>query len=202
VACSTNRAEALLLSGRADAARPIAQRALELVRSTGEARLIADALVLVGAAECEHGEREVGLQHLREGIAQRRTSGGLRALVDGLCFLIEALVAGGDADAAGDVASELATFDAMTAKYPARVPSTLGLAAAARGDHAAAERYFQSGRRLLQQRVAALDSADAKAYGELTFSRRLTEAATSFAEVGSRSGSSRKRSSTTSKKPA
>jgi predicted ATPase/DNA-binding SARP family transcriptional activator len=202
VACSANRAEALLLSGRADAARPIAQRALELVRSTGDARLIADALVLVGAAECEHGERAAGLQHLREGIARRRTSGGLRALVDDLCFLIEALVAGGDADAAADVASELAAFDAMTAKYPVRVLSTLGLAAAARGDHAAAEKYFQSGRRLLQQRVAALDSADAKAYGELTFSRRLTEAAISDDRVQPTPGKARRRSSMNAHKSA
>lgn len=201
VVCATNRAEALLLSGRGDAARPVAQHALELVRDTGEARLIADALVRSGAAECEHGDREAGLRQLREGVALRRTLGSVRPLIDDLCYLIEALVAAGDADAAAEAASELATYDAASAKYPPRVPWTLGLAAAARGDHAAANEHIERARRLLEHRVAALDPPDANAYRGLTFSRRLNDAAAFAGDVQSSSPATRRRASPSPQKP-
>ncbi|MBV8579704.1 MAG: AAA family ATPase [Candidatus Eremiobacteraeota bacterium] len=167
-----NRAEALLLAGRAGAALPVARDALAQIETTGERRLIADALVVLGAAEAATGERS-GAERIRDGIARARAVGGGASLANDLCVLVETLLATGATDEAIVAAEELEGCRAGAARFPGRAEAALGRVAAARGDAAVAERWFAEGRRLVAARVARFEPADAAAYGDFPFVRAL-----------------------------
>ncbi|MBV9407922.1 MAG: tetratricopeptide repeat protein, partial [Candidatus Eremiobacteraeota bacterium] len=170
---SINRAEALLLAGRIDAALPVARDALGRIEKTGERRLIADALVVLGAAEAAAGERS-GVERIREGIARARAVGGGESLTNDLCALLEALLATGLLAEALAAAEELEGYRASgAARFPGRAEAALGRLAAARGDDAAAERWFAEGRRLVDARVRRFEPADAAAYRDFPFVRAL-----------------------------
>jgi DNA-binding SARP family transcriptional activator len=168
-----NRAEAELVRERFDVAVTIAAEALEVSRATGEERIIAEGLVVLGAAKCALGESAAGLRDLREGVARRRAAGGPRSFPHELTHLLEALVRAGDLPAAAEAAAELAALDVAGARYPARVHFVLGAFHDAAGDAWAARQHREEGRRLLRARLSALGPEDAKAYGALPFSRAL-----------------------------
>jgi DNA-binding SARP family transcriptional activator len=168
-----NRAEAELVRERFDLAVTLAAEALEVSRATGEERIIAENLVVLGAAKCALGESAAGLRDLREGIARRRTAGGPRSFPHELTHLLEALVRAGDLPAAAETAAELGALDVASARYPARVHFVLGAFHDAAGDTWAARHHREEGRRSLRARLAALDPEDAKAYGALPFCRAL-----------------------------
>jgi len=168
-----SRAEAELVRERFDLAAPIAARALESARPTGEERHVVEALVILGAAKGALGEHAAGLRDLREGIARRRAAGGARSLPHELAYLVEALVRADQLAAAAEAAEELAALDSRTAKHPARVQAVLAAFRSATGDGAAAQRHRDAGRRLLRDRLASLGPSDARAYRALPFARAL-----------------------------
>jgi DNA-binding SARP family transcriptional activator/tetratricopeptide (TPR) repeat protein len=172
-----NRAEAEFVRRHLAQADALARRALEVSIETGEERLVAEALVLLGAVECARGEVAGGIVRMREGIARRVATEGIRSLADDLCYLVEALLAAQARDEAQIAAAELEAiaFPLSVAKYPARVCLVLGLAARTAGDSATAERHLAEGRRILQARLALLEPRDAQAHRELPFNRRLLE---------------------------
>jgi DNA-binding SARP family transcriptional activator len=177
VTAAINRAEAELVRERFEVSSALGRHAVELARETGEARHLAEALVMLGTAEAALGNVHDGLRDLRAGIAMRRATGGVRSLPNELCYLVEASLRAGELSAAREAAEELARLDLASAKYPARVQLVLSRFHHAAGDVVAAKRCADEGRRLLKHRLAELTPPDAKAYRALPFSRALSRTA-------------------------
>ena len=172
----TGRSEIELLQGNAEKAVATARAACALGVETAERRMLAGALVALGAAQAANDDLDSGIAVLQSGVAERRGSGAVNGLPDDLSFLIEALLAAGRADEAREPAQELAALLAARPdrqRHPGRVALALAHEAEARGDAPAAKAALETGRRLLAKRMELLGPQGAE-YASLPFNQALS----------------------------
>jgi len=171
------RAEVEVARGEPEKAVITAQSACDLGIETAERRLLASALVALGAAQAALGDLETGIDTLQRGVAERRASGAVNGLPDDLALLIEALLAAGRSAEAREPALELSAMFAARSdrlRHPGRVTLALMHEAKARNDAAAEKAMLEAGRRLVADRVRAL-GAQGGAYANLPFNRALED---------------------------
>jgi DNA-binding SARP family transcriptional activator len=175
--CAINLAEAELERGSVRGALTEGRAGLKLAEKTGELRFVAEAEVLLGAAECAAGKAESGLARMRKGLALRRTLDSPRTLAVELCRYCNALLDANRLDDGAAVAAELrALYDADPEHqtYPGKVCLTLARAAVTRGDAAGAAKLRRRGRKVLEDTLARLsDPADRAAFAGLAENREL-----------------------------
>ena len=170
-----SRCELEVLKGDPVKAIATARAACALGIETAERRLLAGALVALGAAQAANGDLEGGIGSLQSGIAERRECGAGNALPDDLAILIEALLAAGRGAEAREPALELGALLAARPdrqRHPGRVAVAIAHEAAARKDTRAAAAALELGRRLLADRVRVLAPHGA-VYAHLPFNRGL-----------------------------
>ena len=179
--CTLNKAEIHRCRGEFTQAREIAKNALEIAQGTDYTKVRCTALVFVGWLECKLGELEPGLTHMREGIAERRSSGAAWSLGADLCLFIESLLLANRMDEAIETAAELERIyesEPQIQQAPSHICWTLARVRLAQGNEAAYRAYVERGRTALDERCARFkDEAVRSAFRNRPFCRELLEAA-------------------------
>lgn len=166
IAVDVNLAEVELIYNRPLAALPLARRAYDAARETGEEWLVANTLATLGAAECASGLYDRGLPKIRRAVESSREQ--VRGLAGYLTHYIEALARRGPSEELDAAAAELEALlreEPLDQQYPGRSVWVLEQAAIVRGDENAAQALHAWGRELVEARAQAFtDPADRAAY--------------------------------------
>jgi DNA-binding SARP family transcriptional activator len=181
IVCSLaiNRADVYLALGDTQRGYEVACQGLALARDLGETRILADALIVAGAAMTVHGEVEEGIARLDEALQVLRTGHVDGMICEPLCWIVEALLDAGRIDAANERAEELERvyLGGPVGRYPTRVCWVLARAAASRGDAAARVVWMERGGAILRAHLGKLSNDDDRAaYRAMAFNRSLESA--------------------------
>lgn len=163
VAC-TNLSEAYNLRGDVGEALRVARRGVELAEPTGEQGALAGCLNVLGNAERAVGDFDSALEHLRSAVQIRRERGARESLVGDLAAVIATLRDAGRLDETAEPKAEL---DALLESVRLRGTHTFAFAVLVTlmrdfGDVAAAQRYAERGRALLEAQLARLPDDDSR----------------------------------------
>jgi DNA-binding SARP family transcriptional activator len=175
--CEINVGDALLARGDITEAIVHLEAGAAICAETGELRLAADALVMLGSARTLSGETKIGVGLMREAIEVRTNIKAVRSLPNDFCFLVEGLLHAGMIEEATAAAAELRTlYEAAPQNqvFPTRILATLASAARATGAAADAKHFLMEGKRVLKARLAELpDDATRATYSALSFNAAL-----------------------------
>ena len=169
--------EAYLAIGNVAKANREAQNGLEFATTGGEPRLIAEALSLLGAAELSGPDVTAGLEHMRRGLAIRRSLNSPRVLAHELSLYLDALLGNREFGEASAIASELLPIYEASPnhqRFPGYVALSLAKEAEHRGNSLEGKRLRALGRRSIDYVLARLANADDRdAFAALPHNREL-----------------------------
>ena len=172
-----NAAETELIRGNIPAAFDLATRALETARPTGDERLIALTLGVMGSVRAAMGDYELAVQLIEESLSARSRMGAKSSLVEDLRALVDVLAEMPERRTEFEAtARELREcFDAEPKqKHPVRVCLTLARVATALGRDDEARAYVERGRRALAAELAEIADSQARAaYATLPWNRDI-----------------------------
>ena len=172
-----NMAEALLMREEYATALSYARSVHELVKKTGEDRLLSESSLIMGAAEVGAGNAAKGLARMREAIEERRAITSPKSFANELSLLLEMHAKAGKLGSVTAYARELreihASGGAQLLALP-RICMALAQVAEFAGDDAAAKRAIFEGVTTLQAALARIpDEETRERLSSLPFNREL-----------------------------
>jgi tetratricopeptide (TPR) repeat protein len=176
VVVAVNRARALLLLGSLEKALEYAREAQALTEALSEPRFATESGITLGALEWLSGSAP-GVDRLERALKGCLDAEDWHNATDALCWLVDALVAGGEIERARAYGSRLADIFAAhedAAVHATRICWSLSRLAAAGGAESEAREWARRGRAFLADAIRRFDEpADADAYCTLPFNREL-----------------------------